>query len=59
MNIVIVERLRKANDESVLILNSTVEQSLKRRQQLENYPKTENEGIISRLITAIKSRLHL
>jgi hypothetical protein len=59
MNIVIMERLRKANDDSVLILNSTVEQSLKRRQQLENYPKTENGGIISRLITAIKSRLHL
>jgi hypothetical protein len=59
MNIVIVERLRKANDDSVLILNSTVEQSLKRRHQLENYPRYENKGIISRLITAIKSRLRL
>jgi hypothetical protein len=59
MNIVIVERLRKATEESNIILNSTVEQSIKRRQQLENYPKTENEGIISRLITAIKTRLHL
>ena len=59
MNIVIVERLIKATAESNIILNSTVEQSIKRRQQLENYPKTENEGIISRLIAAIKYRLHL
>ncbi len=59
MNIAIAEILRKANEESILILKNTTEQSLKRRHQLENYPKTENKGIISRLITAIKYRLRL
>jgi hypothetical protein len=59
MNIAIAEILRKANEESILILKNTPEQSLKRRQQLENYPRTENKGLISRLITAIKSHLRL
>jgi hypothetical protein len=56
MNIAIAEILRKANEESVLILKNTTEQSLKRRQQLENYPRTENKGLIERLITAIKTK---
>ena len=59
MNIAIAEILRKANEESKMILKNTPEQSLKRRQQLENYPRTENKGLISRLITTIKTRLHL
>ena len=59
MNIAIAEILRKANEESNLILKNTTEQSLKIRHQLENYPRSENKGIISRLITAIKSRLRL
>ena len=55
MNIAIAEILRKANEESILILKNTPEQSLKRRHQLENYPK--NIGLLSRLITSIKTRL--
>jgi len=58
MNIAIAEILRKANEESLLILKNTPEQSLKRRHQLESYPKTENKGLISKLITAIKTRLN-
>jgi hypothetical protein len=59
MNIAIAEILRKANEESILILKNSPEQSLKRRHQLENYPKTENKGLIARLITTIKTRLRL
>jgi len=59
MNIAIAETLKKVNEESNLILKNTTEQSLKRRHQLENYPRYENKGIISSLITAIKSRLRL
>ena len=59
MNIAIAEILRKANEDSILILKNTTEQSLKRRHQLENYPRSENKGLIYRLITAIKTRLHL
>ena len=37
MNIVIVEQLNKANRQSIDILASTQEQSVKRRDQLKNY----------------------
>ncbi len=54
MNIAIAEILRKANEESVLILKNTTEQSLKRRHQIETY-RYENNGLISRLIAAVKT----
>ena len=56
MNIAIVEMLRKANEESNMILKNTPEQSLKRRLQVQNY-NYKREGIISRLITSLKSLL--
>ncbi len=56
MNIAIVEMLRKANEESNMIIKNTSEQSLKRRLQIQNYTY-KNEGVISRLITSLKSRL--
>lgn len=59
MNIAIAEILKKANEESNMILKNTSEQSIKRRQQLENYPKIENKGTITRLFTAIKNYLKI
>ncbi len=54
MNIAIAEILRKANEESNLILKNTCEQSLKRRIQIQTY-NYENRSYISRLITALKT----
>ena len=55
MNIAIAEILRKANEESNIILKNTSEQSIKRRQQLETYEYSKkDEGIISNLISRIK-----
>jgi hypothetical protein len=55
MNIAIAEILRKANEESNIILKNTSEQSLKRRQQLETYEYSKkDEGIMLTLISRIK-----
>ena len=58
MNIAIAEILRKANEESNMILKNTSEQSIKRRQQLETYKqdkKYKDEGYISNLILRLKT----
>jgi hypothetical protein len=55
MNIAIAEILRKANEESNMILKNTSEQSLKRRQQIETYEYSKkDEGIMLTLISRIK-----
>ncbi len=55
MNIVIVEQLLKANKESIKILNSIPEQSLKRRIQNEEYNNyKEKKGMISNLVERLK-----
>ena len=56
MNIAIAEILRKANEESNMILKNTSEQSLKRRRQIETYEYIKkDEGYISKLISRIKT----
>jgi hypothetical protein len=56
MNIAIAEILRKANEESKLILKNTPEKSLKRRLQIESYNYyNENKGYLSRLLSALKT----
>ncbi len=63
MNIVIVEQLRKANEESKIILKNNMETSLKRREQQDTYFKDKlsnvnnerRESLISRLISTIKT----
>jgi hypothetical protein len=58
MNIAIAEILRKANEESNMILKNTSEQSIKRKQQLETYKqdkKYKDEGYISNLILRLKT----
>ena len=58
MNIMIVEQLLKANKDSVKILKSIPEQSLKRRIQIEEYNKhniNPNNNIISNLVERLKT----
>jgi hypothetical protein len=60
MNIIIVEQLRKANEESKFILQNNSETSLKRREQISSYKEEKkeqikNESLISRLISTIKT----
>jgi hypothetical protein len=60
MNIVIVEQLRKANEESKMILQRNTETSLKRRDQQQTYKEgkkniEKKDSLISKLITAIKT----
>jgi hypothetical protein len=56
MNIAIAEILRKANEESNMILKNTSEQSIKRRQQLTTYKQgKEDQGYISNLILRLKT----
>ena len=58
MNIAIAEILRKANEESNMILKNTSEQSIKRRQQIETYKQYESykdESYISKLILRLKT----
>lgn len=63
MNIAIVEMIRKANEESFMILKNTSEQSIKRRQQITTYnyitPRLmsddKHETLLSKLILRLKS----
>jgi hypothetical protein len=59
MNIIIVEQLNKANRQSIDILASTQEQSVKRRDQLKNYYYTvKSSGWYADIINAIKTYWH-
>ena len=56
MNIAIAEILRKANEESNMILKNTSEQSIKRRQQIEAYEYSKkDESYMSKLILRLKT----
>jgi hypothetical protein len=60
MNIAIIESISRSNEESKKILQSTQEQSLKRRTQIKDYNtfyniNEEKKGIFSKFIDMIKS----
>ncbi len=58
MNIIIAEQLNRANKLSIELLNSTREQSIKRRNQVETYNYTldeEDSGWINHIIRKIKT----
>ena len=55
MNIVIVEQLNRANRQSLDILASSREQSLKRRNQIQTYNYTRENTWYNNIISAIKT----
>jgi hypothetical protein len=60
MNIAIIESISRSNEESKKILQSTQEQSLKRRTQIKDYNtfysiNEGKKGIFSKFIDMIKS----